>query len=110
MKIYFYTQEHENYGTEAEPFWKAKGGSDFILESNTWTTEMFDRVYSILNYSNPFFTSTVIGHNDIQDDFITDFEKAQLEYDGEIQFPATRITYDQFIQLHKNVTEEFTNA
>ena len=31
MKILITTQYQENYGTDADPYWKMKGGSDYFI-------------------------------------------------------------------------------
>lgn len=97
MKIYFYTQDFENYGTENEPYWKAKGGSDYILSSANWTEEMIKEVIHRISFSNPYYESLYIGHLEVCDQFLTDFEQLQQENDGRVEFPAKRLSYDDFI-------------
>lgn len=98
MKLHFCTQDYENYGTENEPYWKAKGGSDYIIEASEWTEEMVNEVINRISYSNPFSQSSYIGHDSVSDEYMTEFERAQLDYDGEIIFPATRLNYDEFVK------------
>ena len=105
MKIYFYTQDYENYGSPDEPYWKPKGGSDFILEADSWTEEMIDSAYSVIEHEGEMFIRSMIGHLEICDEFKTDLEQFQLENDGEILFPATRLTYDNFMKLNGKMKE-----
>ena len=35
-----------------------------------------------------YFRRDIIGWDIVDDDFMTEFEKSQLEYDGDIFFPA----------------------
>lgn len=99
MKIYFYTQDYENYGSPGDPYWKPKGGSDFILDAPEWLEGMIADVYDAINYSGDMFIREVIGHLVVNDKFTTDFEQMQQEHDGEVQYPATRMTYDEFIKM-----------
>jgi hypothetical protein len=41
---------------------------------------------------NDYFRNTIIGWEVVSDDYLTDFERSQLEYDGSITYPATRLT------------------
>ena len=97
MKIYFYTQDYENYGTPEEPYWKAKGGSDYIIDAPEWQEGMIDKVYSLINESGQMYISTVLGHLVVNDHFKTDDEVFQLQYEGSIEFPAVRVTYNEFL-------------
>lgn len=99
MKLCFYTQDHENYGSEEKAYWKPKGGEDFIIEAPVWTEEMTTKVCDLLAVNNPFFQRSVIGFDEVSDDYMTQFERSQLEYDGEIEFPAIRFTFDELIKL-----------
>jgi len=98
MKLYFFTQVYENYGTENEPYWKAKGGEDYIIDAESWTEEMVDEVISNITVCNPFYESSYIGHIQVSDTFKTDFEQSQFDYEGHIQYPAIRVNYDEFIK------------
>ena len=97
MKIYFYTQDYENYGSPEKPYWKAKGGSDYILEAHEWTEDMIDKVYSLITERGKMLMSDVIGHLVVNDKFLTDCEQLQLEYEGSIEFTAVRVTYKEFL-------------
>lgn len=101
MKLCFSTQDYENYGTEDSPYWKAKGGEEFIIEAPEWTLSMTDKVCKAISINNPFFQRSVVGFEEVSDDFMTSFEKSQLEYDGEVQFPAVRCSYEEFVAMSK---------
>lgn len=105
MKIYFYTQDYENYGTPGDPYWKPKGGSDFILDAPEWLEGMITDVYDIINYSGDMFIRDVVGHLVVNDQFKTDCEMLQLEYEGKIEYPSVRMSYDEFIKLSERVKE-----
>jgi hypothetical protein len=38
--------------------------------------------------NNDYFRCEIIGWDIVADDFMTEFEKSQLEYEGSIRFPA----------------------
>jgi hypothetical protein len=38
--------------------------------------------------NNDYFRCQIIGWDIVADDFMTEFEKSQLEYEGEIRYPA----------------------
>jgi hypothetical protein len=38
--------------------------------------------------NSEYFRSDIIGWDIVADDFMTEFEKSQLEYEGSIRFPA----------------------
>lgn len=100
MKIVISTQYYENYGAhdwdgvgECPQYWKAKGGVDFFvpmgnsINSETATTIVM-AVRGDIEESNQYFSRQIIGWEVVADDFMTEFEKSQLEYEGEIRHPA----------------------
>jgi len=107
-KIYIQTQNYENYavhdwdGTGACPqYWKAKGGSDYFVpvpgfRANSEFADknlqmIVDSVRDQIEYSNDGFQSTIIGYELVADDFLTEFEQSQLDYEGVIRYPARTI-------------------
>lgn len=97
MKVYFYTQDFENYGTPDNAHWKPKGGSDFIIEADSWTEEMVQKVVDLVNYSGEMSQRSLIGYQEVSDTFMTQDEQFELEYEGSIEFGAMRCTYDEFL-------------
>ena len=57
MKVLITTQYSENYGTESDPYWKFKGGSDYFIQNvnplNVAPGLLVDKVRSQIEYSNP---------------------------------------------------------
>ena len=41
----------------------------------------------------------IVGCDFVEDDFMSEFERSQLEYDGKIAYPAKRINYDEFMEV-----------
>lgn len=89
-KVYIFTQDYENYGSPDEPYWKPKGGSDYFIPNATESTmaELVESVRGDVECSNDFYISTILGSELVEDDYMTEFERSQLEYEGKINFPA----------------------
>ena len=107
-KIYIQTQNYENYAwvdgellTGKDAYWKAKGGSDYFVpvpgfRANSEFADknlrmIVDSVRDQIEYANDAFTSTIIGYELVADDYMTEFEQAQLDYEGVIRHPARTI-------------------
>ena len=96
MKAIFYTQVYENYairedgsiGTGAEAYFKAKGGDEYVV-LNVDKSEMsriLAEVRAKVEVSNDYFRETVVDFQLVEDDYLTEYEKSQLEYDGRIVY------------------------
>ena len=100
MKLHIYTQDQENYGAhdwdgegECPQYWKFKGGSDFFVPmgsciNSETATAIVMAVRGDIEENNDYFRCQIIGWDIVADDFMTEFEKSQLEYEGEIRYPA----------------------
>lgn len=92
MKILITTQYRENYGTESEPYWKFKGGEDyFILDVDPLKVApgiLVEQVRGQIEYANPMSEEYILDWELVADDYQTEFERSQLEYEGSIQHPA----------------------
>jgi hypothetical protein len=55
-------------------------------------TELVMALRGQIEEDNDYFRNTIIGWEVVADDYLTDFERSQLEYDGSITYPATRLT------------------
>ncbi len=90
------TQYRENYGTEDQPYWKNKGGQEYKVEnvpSNENITTIIENINNI-EYSNSMSQQFVINWSWENDDYMSEFEQSQLEYDGVIQFREPVIEYE----------------
>lgn len=107
MKILICTQYLENYGTATDPYWKNKGGNEFIVDlpedfrqdhemAEKKALMLADALVDKIEYKNAFTEEYVVGISLVEDDFMTSFEQSQLELDGEILYPANRVSYEQF--------------
>lgn len=105
MKLLLITQNFENYawnddgtlGTGDNAYWKAKGGDEFFVmlddQHMTWPlngyiNSVISKVSSLVEIDNDGFRRIIIGHEIVPDDFQTEFELSQLEYDGTIHYPT----------------------
>lgn len=92
-KLYIFTQDYENYGTEDDPYWKAKGSSDYFVEDFDGDEAMTVMlVRDQIEVNNPFFRSQILGWEVVPNDYMTEFERTQLEYEGSIRFPTRVIS------------------
>jgi hypothetical protein len=101
MKLLITTQNHENYGAhdwdgvgECPQYWKAKGGSDFVLKNFTdfnRTTEVVMALRGQIEENSEYYRSTIIDWEVVADDYLTEFEQMQLDYEGKIRFFAKEV-------------------
>ena len=92
MKILITTQYRENYGTAEEPYWKFKGGEDYFILGvdpvKTTPGELVEQVRGQIEYSGEMSEEYILDWQLVEDDYVTDFERSQLELDGRMQYPA----------------------
>ena len=99
MMLVISTQCYENYGTETDPYWKAKGGSEYKIlgvPTDVDSDEILSivrRSMPIIEQDNDYFQTTIIGYGLEADDYLSWSEKSQLDYDGDIEFPEPTIEY-----------------
>jgi hypothetical protein len=97
------TQYRENYGTETEPYWKFKGGSDYKVTNvptNALAHEVVDAVLSkvdYIEYEGPMSEQYILDWSVEDDGYLSEFEQSQLQYDGEITFPEPTIEYKETV-------------
>lgn len=88
-KLMISTQVFENYGDADKPYWKAKGGNDYVVKKFrdfNRVTETVMALSSQIEQDNDYFREHIIGWEVVADDYLTEFEKSQLEYEGKITF------------------------
>ena len=92
-KLYIFTQDYENYGDEENPRWKAKGGSDYFVPNFGGVAAItFMLVRGQIESDNAFYKSSILGWEVVSNDYMTEFEQSQLEYEGSIRFPTRVIS------------------
>lgn len=102
MKLLIITQVYENYawnengsiGTGADAYWKAKGGNDYVVKNFTDFNNVTEVVMALrekVEQDNEYFREYIIDWEVVADDYLTEFEKSQLEYEGKITYPAVEL-------------------
>ncbi len=105
MQLLITTQTQENYGAhdwdgvgECPSYWKFKGGIDYKYDlgqfgrSEAAITELVMALREQIEEDNDYYRNHIIGWEVVADDDLTEFERSQLEYEGSITYPATRLT------------------
>jgi len=109
MKFLLVMQYMENYGDKENPGWKYKGSIEYIVDvpgfrfdhemSHKKARMILDELTEKLSYSNDYTQEYLLNWDIVEDSYQTDLEKFQLEMDGEISCPATRLTYDEVMHV-----------
>jgi len=101
-KLLITTQVYENYGAhdwdgvgECPQYWKAKGGSDYVVKkiNVNKVTETVMALRGQIEQDTDGFRETIIGWEVVANDYLTQFEKSQLEYEGSIRYPAKELAW-----------------
>ena len=109
MMLVIETQCYENYawnedgsiGTGTEAYWKAKGGSSYKVTgvpSNVDLDEVVSIVRDQIEKASDYFTETIISWGVESDDWMSEFEKSQLKWEGAITFPEPTMEYCEIIK------------
>jgi len=104
MILVIATQDYENYaahgGFTGEFRWKAKGGSEYKITGVPADANCDDVVALAreqIEEDSPYFQTTIVGYGLEADDYLSWFERSQLDYEGEIQFPEPQIAYENLV-------------
>ena len=96
-KLHITTQTYENYGTAAEPYWKPKGGSDYVIKKFKGGDEAaitaVIALRSQIECNNEGYREYILSWEIVADKFLTEFEQSQLDYEGVIRFPAKELAW-----------------
>jgi len=108
MKLHIVTQVEENYGAhdwdgtgQCPQYWKMKGSNDYMFDlgpagrSEEALDELAEMFRGQIEENNEGYREYIIGYGQVEDNFLTDFEKSQLEYDGEIAYPARQLQLEE---------------
>lgn len=106
MMLVIRTQVYENYawnpdgsiGTGADAYWKAKGGSEYKVLGVPLNIDYAEVVAAAgVEKDNDYWQETIIDWSIESDDYLSWFEKSQLEYEGEIQFKEPEMEYGDLV-------------
>ncbi len=104
-KLLISTQVFENYawnedgtlGTGANAYWKAKGGSDYVVKkfkgSHADATMAVMALRSQIEQANDAFMEHIIDFRIVADDYLTEFEQSQLDYEGKITYSPKELAW-----------------
>ena len=102
-KLLITTQVYENYGAhdwdgvgECPQYWKAKGGNDYVVKKFKDINKVTETVMALrgqIEQDNEGFRETIINFEVVANDYLTEFEKDQLEYEGSIRYPAKELAW-----------------
>jgi hypothetical protein len=104
LKLLITTQVYENYGAhdwdgkgECPQYWKAKGGSDYVVKKfkggATDATMAIMALRSQIESDNDHFRESIIDFRLVADDYLTEFEQSQLDYEGKITFGSKELVW-----------------
>lgn len=100
MMLVIQTQDYENYaahqGFNGEFYWKAKGGSEFKvtgIPEGADIKAVVDLARAEIERDDEYFQTMIVGYGVEADDYLSWFEKSQLDYEGSIQFAEPTIAY-----------------
>ena len=100
MQLVIQTQVYENYGSAEKPFWKPKGGNTVRVTDvplNIDYQAVVDAAAIWLDWY-AMDGEYIIDWSLEGDDFMSEFEKDQLEYEGKIVYPDARIEYSELVE------------
>ncbi len=99
MKLMITTQVEENYGAHdwdgtgtCPQYWKFKGGNDYSyalgghLRNSETLSELVQALRGQIEEDSIGYREYIIGWSVESDDYLTDFERSQLEYEGKITY------------------------
>jgi len=101
MKLLITCQYMENYGAHdwdgegsCPQRWKFKGGEDYFYQLGTvepseeHIQELLHVLRERIEWDDLGSRQYIVGYGVVEDTFMTEFEKSQLEYDGHIAMPS----------------------
>ena len=102
MKLLITTQIFENYawdedgnlGTGINAYWKAKGGNDYVVKNFKDFGRVTETVMALrdkIECDNEAWREHIIDFEVVSDDYLTEFERSQLEYEGKITYGAREL-------------------
>ena len=102
-KLLITTQVYENYGAhdwdgvgECPQYWKAKGGNDYVVKKFKDLNKVTETVMALrsqIEQDNQAFRETIINFEVVANDYLTEFEQSQLDYEGSIRFPSKELAW-----------------
>ena len=108
-KLLIQTQVYENYGAHdwdgtgtCPEYWKAKGGSEYFVSNINTIEEAHKIMLSVraqVEENSMYYSEHIIDWSIVADNFMTEYEKAQLDFEGSIRFPTKTILLEDLEEL-----------
>jgi hypothetical protein len=100
MMLVIDTQDRENYaahqGFNGEYRWKMKGGSEYKVKNVPLNIDHAAVVeMAAVEHDNEYTKETIVDWSIEADDYLSWFEKSQLEYEGAIVAPEPILDYNE---------------
>lgn len=102
-KLLIVTQVYENYawddngvlGTGENAYWKAKGGDEYVVRGvdPEQVFEVLEKVAGQIEKANDYYQEFIVDTKIVEDDYLTEYELNQLEFDGAITYPAKELEF-----------------
>ncbi len=102
-KLLITTQTWENYGAhdwdgqgECPQYWKAKGGSDYVVKKFKDFSAVSETVMALrsqIECDNQGFREKIIGWEIVGDNDLTEFEQSQLKFEGVIRYGSKELVW-----------------
>ena len=89
--------------TGKDAYWKAKGGHEYKvtdIPQGVDPEEILELVRGEIERADDYFMEHIVGHSVESDDYLSWFEKSQLDYEGEIAYAEPTIEYGSLIDGH----------
>ncbi len=103
-KLLISTQYQENYGAhdwdgegQCPQYWKFKGGSDYVVKK--FKGGMADATLAIMalrsqiECDNDHIREHIVDFRIVADNYLTEFEQSQLDYEGKITYGPKELSY-----------------
>lgn len=113
MMLVISTQFYENYGAhdwdgvgECPQYWKAKGGSEYkILDVplNIDYNQLVKFALTGIETNNEYCRETMIDWSIESDDYLSWYEKSQMEYEGKVLYKEPSMTYNDVMNKQKEL-------
>ena len=111
MKLVIITQTRENYGAhdwdgegEVPQYWKNKVGSEYIVDdiehfvtidddffAKNIQSIVYDYIAKKIEEKSDYFEETIIDYSIEDNDYMPEYEKSQLEYEGFVRYYEPRL-------------------
>lgn len=107
MMMVIQTQYMENYGySDGTDYWKFKGCYEYKITGvpeGVNKSDLYQAAMRLIEYSNEASREYTIGFTMESDDYLSQFERSQLEFDGSIAYPEKVIPFDSIKMTEETV-------